>query len=348
LLPKATDVTKFSDSSYHLLYRASRDGKDSASFHRLCDHKGPTVTIIKDSSGNVFGGYTSASWNETGDYYSDPSAFLFTLHNPHNLPPTKYPKTTNNTLAIYCASNYGPTFGAGHDIYVDNGHTSSCYVRFPHSFADSTGKGSTTFTSQTSFLPAEVEVWQCPSEDFGNSAILDTALSVALKQLILPLPPHVHTSAHTPSITLLYRASRDGRDASSFHRLCDNQGPTITLIKDEQGNVFGGFAALSWHSNNTYSDDRSSFLFTLRNPRSSGSEAMKFVRNLSVSHGIYGAVGYGPTFGGGHDIYIDDGHSEQGSYVAFPYSYVDSSGLGGAVFTGGRTFTAVEVEVFRV
>jgi hypothetical protein len=39
----------------------------------------------------LFGGYTSTSWKNTNEtiWDNDPSAFLFTLINPHEIPPTK-------------------------------------------------------------------------------------------------------------------------------------------------------------------------------------------------------------------------------------------------------------------
>lgn len=39
---------------------------------------------------------------------------------------------------------------------------------------------------------------------------------------------------------LLYRATRDGFDAKDFHRVCDNQGPTITILRSKQRRLFGG------------------------------------------------------------------------------------------------------------
>ena len=51
----------FSNSDELLLYRASRDGWASSTFHSYCDNKGPTVTVIK-SGNNIFGGYTEQSW----------------------------------------------------------------------------------------------------------------------------------------------------------------------------------------------------------------------------------------------------------------------------------------------
>jgi hypothetical protein len=43
-----------------LLYRSSRDGWDACDFHRWCDSKGATITVVKCTEGNVFGGYTSS------------------------------------------------------------------------------------------------------------------------------------------------------------------------------------------------------------------------------------------------------------------------------------------------
>ena len=44
---------------------------------------------------------------------------------------------------------------------------------------------------------------------------------------------------------LLYRASRNGWTASSFHSCCDNKGPTVTVVKS--GNyIFGGYTDHQW------------------------------------------------------------------------------------------------------
>ena len=44
---------------------------------------------------------------------------------------------------------------------------------------------------------------------------------------------------------LLFRASRDGFAADTFHAQCDNQGPNVTIVKSG-GNIFGGFTEISW------------------------------------------------------------------------------------------------------
>ena len=57
---KRTDVV--------LLYRASLHGFSAASFHRRCDRKGPTLTIIKSKRGYYFGGFASISWKSKVRY----------------------------------------------------------------------------------------------------------------------------------------------------------------------------------------------------------------------------------------------------------------------------------------
>ena len=49
------------------------------------------------------------------------------------------------------------------------------------------------------------------------------------------------------SFVLLYRASRDGWAASKFHSICDNKGPSVTVVKSGN-NIFGGYTELSWDS----------------------------------------------------------------------------------------------------
>ena len=44
---------------------------------------------------------------------------------------------------------------------------------------------------------------------------------------------------------LCWRASRDGLDINQFHSLCNENGPTITIVKVKQY-IFGGYTSLSW------------------------------------------------------------------------------------------------------
>ena len=64
-------------------------------------------------------------------------------------------------------------------------------------------------------------------------------------------------------INLLYRGSRDGWSEDDFHRLCDNQGPTVTLVKSSAGRVSGGFTSISWTSDGGYKTDSKALLFSV-------------------------------------------------------------------------------------
>jgi len=144
---------------------------------------------------------------------------------------------------------------------------------------------------------------------------------------------------------LLYRGTRDGMEGNYFHNKCDNQGPTISLFKNDKGNIFGGYTFTDWTSNNSYKSAPESFIFTLTNIH--GTEPTKFP-NSNTSYSIYDYSTYGPTFGG-HDIYTN----KEGSYADFPVYYQDSLGKGKSIFTGdlnnsNRYFNLKEIEVFKI
>ena len=45
---------------------------------------------------------------------------------------------------------------------------------------------------------------------------------------------------------LIYRASEHGYTAESFHKYCDDKGPTLIVIKSSGGWIFGGYTTQSW------------------------------------------------------------------------------------------------------
>src|SRR5207244_11285145 len=48
---------------------------------------------------------------------------------------------------------------------------------------------------------------------------------------------------------LLYRGSRDGFSANIFHSYCDDQGPTIVVVRIEDSReVIGGYNPIGWSS----------------------------------------------------------------------------------------------------
>ena len=51
---------------------------------------------------------------------------------------------------------------------------------------------------------------------------------------------------------LLYRASEHDYTAKSFHECCDNQRPTLIVIKSSGGRIFGGYTTQSWSGDRIY------------------------------------------------------------------------------------------------
>ena len=47
-------------------------------------------------------------------------------------------------------------------------------------------------------------------------------------------------------LALVFRASRDGGSAKTFHMKCDSIGPNLTIIKTKKGFIFGGFTTKNW------------------------------------------------------------------------------------------------------
>ena len=88
---------------------------------------------------------------------------------------------------------------------------------------------------------AKLTVKVCtPDEPFRESTILTNVEYRKILKAWLP-------EAMVGKWRLLFRASRDGFAASTFHSKCDNKGPTVTVVKSG-ANIFGGFTEKPWTS----------------------------------------------------------------------------------------------------
>eukprot|EP01094_Clydonella_sp_ATCC50884_P021194 TRINITY_DN460_c0_g1_i1.p1 TRINITY_DN460_c0_g1~~TRINITY_DN460_c0_g1_i1.p1 ORF type:complete len:182 (-),score=33.08 TRINITY_DN460_c0_g1_i1:791-1336(-) len=101
---------------FELLYRASRDGWSTATFHELCDDQGATLSIGKSKSGYVMGGYCTVPWSTASRYFRDGTAFLFSLTDGKSRNPVQLKQHANFSTAVYHRSTRGPTFGGGVDL----------------------------------------------------------------------------------------------------------------------------------------------------------------------------------------------------------------------------------------
>jgi hypothetical protein len=113
------------NDKWTLLYRGTRDGFGAQDFHSRCDNKSPTLSICKaHESSYIFGGFTAVNWESSNNlkYKSDRNAFIFTLTNKDNQPVKMKVDPNRHHRAIYCHSEYGPTFG-GDIIIANNANT---------------------------------------------------------------------------------------------------------------------------------------------------------------------------------------------------------------------------------
>lgn len=117
-----------------------------------------------------------------------------------------------------------------------------------------------------------------------------------------------------------------GDDSVDFHTDVDGQGATFTLLQAIVGTttyVIGGYNPQSWTSTGFFNltpldADRTAFLFDLSD---STIRRQKLTTDPNGALGVYQTLnyyGYGPTFGGGYDLWVS-GNLSQGQDV--PYSY---------------------------
>jgi len=130
---------------FKLLWRGTRDGFAASTFHKNCDGKPNTLTIIRDTEGFIFGGYASEPWSSNDLTKSDSTAFLFTLKNPINTPRKLNKK--NAVYYVYHDINYGPFFGIDSDLVVSDQ-------------SDLNRKSFVSFYGNYNFRTHEIEVFQ--------------------------------------------------------------------------------------------------------------------------------------------------------------------------------------------
>ena len=126
------------DKKIKLLYKASRDGDSYQDFYRLCENKGPTITIALTTKGYKFGGFTKLSWKNPNNgkgrnkYYEDNEAFIFSLNKKRKY----YPKIEQKGNAVCMWSDRGPSFGGGNDLTLHNNclHNNNSYNDCPYTY----------------------------------------------------------------------------------------------------------------------------------------------------------------------------------------------------------------------
>ncbi|EGG19892.1 hypothetical protein DFA_06996 [Cavenderia fasciculata] len=129
----------------------------------------------------------------------------------------------------------------------------------------------------------------------------------------LPLPPSSSTLIESSHFELIDNWIGSKQNYTLLYK-CDGKGPTVTLIKSDDGNVFGGYdndLSVNPYSKNNFVG--SGFLFTIINKQ-------------GLTPTKYPAT------------YL---HKKN-----FPYSYSDTTRLGNRTFTSSTPFKVVDIEVY--
>ena len=168
----------------------------------------------------------------------------------------------------------------------------------------------------------------------------------------------IYELCNFPSIkkwNLQYRASRDGFDSEEFHKRCDGISNTLTIIKSEHGNIFGGFTGKAWESSGEYyEEDPEAFIFSLVNKENKPFKVMcenEFEAINCVSS-------LGPSFGGhnGDIMIFSNSHVNKSSFCNFGTHYRhddypndpehENNEKTMSILAGSYFFQTLEIEVF--
>jgi hypothetical protein len=175
---------EFRGQEFSLLWRGSRDGFSSSAFHRHCDGLANTLTVILDTAGNKFGGFTPIEWDPPvwngkcgiNDNHSkaDPSlkSFVFTLVNPRNVPARRFALNAERMQrAIFCHPESGPSFS---DIVICDrcNEKAVSYTCLGAVYTNDTNVESEAFfTGSRSFQVKEIEVFRIRANGHQSSSL---------------------------------------------------------------------------------------------------------------------------------------------------------------------------------
>jgi len=130
------------------------------------------------------------------------------------------------------------------------------------------------------------------------------------------------------SWTTCYDSSTMANSASTYRSRCDNKGgPTLMLASNSfSGRVYvsGAYTSKSL-STNGYAGDSGAFLFYLEGWPDTPPIKIPAKEPSASNHAIYnGNSGYGPTYGGNHDLRLMMGGSNCVVTIGHSYSYTGS------------------------
>ena len=150
---------------------------------------------------------------------------------------------------------------------------------------------------------------------------------------------------------LIYKGSTGGFSSAEFHSKCNLIEKTLTIIKSDKNNIFGGYTDKAWSKNGGFIKDDYAFLFNLVN---SSLQPIK-IKCSDPEHAIFNKSEKGPIFGNntnhGHDLCIKDSKSYSNLGVSYTVPGLNSAKSNEAILlksylAGSYNFEIKGIEVF--
>jgi len=138
---------------------------------------------------------------------------------------------------------------------------------------------------------------------------------------------------------LLYRLSENGDNKSTFHELCDNKGPTLTLFHVNDENIVSIYSTLSWDSISYWKKDMDTFIFNLN-------KNQKY-KKLKNDYSIYCDILCGP-FTNYFGCYINNSMKSITHYANNINKYYDK---GSEILPSNnqtKEYDLIETEVYKI
>lgn len=151
-----------------LLYKATKNGFKSSTFHSLCDKKGATITFIKSNYGKIFGGFINDSWHSKDCWTYSKESFLFSLNRKEKY---EHKNIKDKIHSFYGGHQYLARFGGGKDIHISDNCNSNknSHSNFGHTYQSPEGieyesaDAKSYLAGGFNFKVEEIEVYQLES-----------------------------------------------------------------------------------------------------------------------------------------------------------------------------------------
>lgn len=139
---------------WYRIYSVEANGSSLETLLILARKQSPTLLVVKDAQGNVFGGYASDEWHHAFHYYGTGESFLFSFASPSAAGGfVKYQWSRKNSYFMLCSDESlimggGGNFGLFLDSDLSRGTSGACETF-----------NSPPLTTSQEFSCVQVELW---------------------------------------------------------------------------------------------------------------------------------------------------------------------------------------------